>query len=1178
MYLKSLEMENFKSFGRKTIIEFKKGFTAVSGPNGSGKSNISDAILFVLGPKSSKVLRAQRLTDLIFNGGKERKPADYCKVTLTFDNSDREIPVDSDEVSFTRVVRKSENEEDYNSYFYINGEKAKLQDFTALLSKAKIFADGYNIVQQGDVTRIVEMSPFERRRILEEISGITKYDEQILDAQKKKEETEENIGKIEVLINEIEERLKNLENDRKVALRYLELKKELQESKAKLEYKKIQQIKGEIEGDEREINNIMKQIDDVKKGILELENRRQEMLQELENVNRDISKLGTEEQVKLKASMDDLRLEIGRQKMKIEDLQARVEEIVNEIKSLEVQRKSIARELEEKLKKRNESSKRLSTLENEINAMKNDLTKLEESISSSSREMRDLQNFILERQKDLTREREIVASLKTELNAKNEASGKIDIEIASLEEEIKSIELNIKDAEWRLSEIKKNDQESRKKSKDMQDLYYSLKNREAELRNEIQNLEAKILSLTRSYEKSKARVESNKNMEAIYFLLEARDKGIIRGIRGTVRELIRYPDELSLAVDVAGGNRLDSIVVDNDDVAEVCIDYLKQNKKGIATFLPINKMVPGRPRGKALLATKDEKCIGLVLEKISYDKEIEGPLWYVFGDTVIVQDLGTARRLMGGVRIVTLDGQLIEASGAITGGLVQRNERSQLLGDMDGISRELRSAMERKDSLLHEYNEIIKKLDDVSKILQDFSSKRFEDPSVYERVIKENREKLQKLNDNLKKKYAERDSLTSRLKELEDRLKVELEKLEFIEKDYNSATIRMSENAPEELQNKLRFIKNELENKNKEYGTLNLILKDLDHEIDTHRKTLQNIEITLEKLKNEKSQKEADIGQFSSKLKENEEKLRKFQEINSSFEASIKKKLEERDRINSSIVDIENSIQRANEEINRKNDFIITLKTRINENRKTLEDLERDFSLYGIEVKDPVEPVAELKKKIEYCETTMLSLEPVNMKSIEEYDYESKRMEELKNDYAKLMEEKRNLISLMNELSIKKKEGLLGVYRSIRENFSRIYSEITNGGEALMYLENEEDPFAGGLVIKARPKGKKMIRLEALSGGEKSLTALTFILAIQQYDPSPFYLFDESDMFLDAWNAENIARVLKENSKNAQFIVVSLRKTVLKYADHMIGVTITPEGISKVLEETYVEEAKSYGQ
>ncbi|MGC8992712.1 MAG: AAA family ATPase, partial [Thermoplasmata archaeon] len=281
MYLKRLEMENFKSFGRKTVIEFKKGFTGVSGPNGSGKSNISDAILFVLGPRSSKVLRAQKLTDLIFNGGKEKNPADYCKVSLVFDNKDREIPIESDEVKFTRIIKK-ESEDDYVSYFYINEEKARLQDFTNLLSKAKIFADGYNIVQQGDITRIVEMSPIERRKILEEISGITKYDEEIAQAERKKIEVDENISILDVLIKEIKDRLEILERDRNVALRYIELKKQLEYARAALAYRKIKDLKAQIEGDENEIITIQNEINSIK-------NEYESLLKEEEEKKKRIS-------------------------------------------------------------------------------------------------------------------------------------------------------------------------------------------------------------------------------------------------------------------------------------------------------------------------------------------------------------------------------------------------------------------------------------------------------------------------------------------------------------------------------------------------------------------------------------------------------------------------------------------------------------------------------------------------------------------------------------------------------------------------------------------------------------------------------------------------------------------------------------------------------------------------
>lgn len=1177
MFLKKLEMENFKSFGRRTSIEFKKGFTGVSGPNGSGKSNISDAILFVLGPKSSKVLRAQRLTDLIFNGGKDKKPADYCKVSLIFDNTDREIPVDSDEVTFTRLIKKSSENEDYNSYFYINGDKAKLQDFTALLSRAKIFADGYNIVQQGDITRIVEMSPLERRRILEEISGITKYDEQRADAERKKQETEDNMSRIEVLIKEIETRLSSLENDRKAALRYLELKNELTKSRASLEYRKIKQLKGEIDGDIEEINKLNIEIDGLRNELSRNEDELSRKKEMLSKINDEISKGGGEEHLKIKNQIDDLRLVLGKYKMKIEDFQARIDEINGELKALESQRKSMKKEVEEKISKLKEMNEKKQRTERLLVEKKEELKSLEDQITNSSKEVRDLQEKLMKRHADVSEIREKLAKNNSELNVAKENYKNLLELIASQEEEIKSLELNIKDAEWRMDSIKDKEGDIKKKSKDLQDLYYTLKNREAELREKIQKLDGKILSLTRIYEKSRAKIEMNRSMESVNALLEARDKGIIKGIRGTVRELVEIPKDLDLAVDIAGGNRLESIVVENDDVAAACIDYLKQNRKGTATFLPINRMVPGRPRGKALLAIKDQKAIGLILDLIKFDKEIEGPLWYVFSDTVAVEDLNTARKLMGGVRLVTRDGQLIEASGAITGGLVQKSERSSSLSEIESISRELRNANIEKENIEAEYREVLSRLDGVSRELHDLSQNRVEDISIYVKTINENREKLVKARTLVNRKQEEKKVLEDKIKSLEEEVKGISETVEFMEKDINSMKIKLETFAPEGLQEKIRSVKNSIENLEHDFSTFSMLSRDIEHEVNDLSKAIETSDKNILKLNAEKNLKEKDIENLKKEIGENELKLRKFQEINASIEESIKKKWEERESIQNEISGIELKMQKLNEEINRKNDFIITLKTRINENRNSLEDAEREFSAYGIEIKEPVPGVTELKKTIEYCESTMKSMEPINMKSIEDYDAENKRLQELKSNYSNLSDEKSNLLRLMNELNEKKKEGLISVYRSIKENFSRIYSEITNGGEAIMYLENEDDPFQGGLVIKARPKGKKMIRLEALSGGEKSLTALTFILAIQQFDPSPFYLFDESDMFLDGYNAENVARILKENSSKAQFIVVSLRRAVLKYSDNILGVTILPDGISKVYEETYREEVNSVG-
>jgi chromosome segregation protein len=1177
MYLKRLEMENFKSFGRKTVIEFKKGFTGVSGPNGSGKSNISDAILFVLGPRSSKVLRAQKLTDLIFNGGKEKNPADYCKVSLVFDNKDREIPIESDEVKFTRILKK-ESEDDYVSYFYINEEKARLQDFTNLLSKAKIFADGYNIVQQGDITRIVEMSPIERRKILEEISGITKYDEEIAQAERKKIEVDENISKLDVLIKEIKDRLEILERDRNVALRYIELKKQLEYARAALAYRKIKDLKAQIDGDENEIITIQNEINSIKNEYESLLKEEEEKKKRISTIDENLKKGGGEEQIKIKNRIDELKLQNGKLNIRREDLQTRLDEIKEEKKILESKKKELRDKKSELEKEYNKNLGIKNELQSEIERIKKELENHENKMSTSSNDMIILQKEYVKKQNELNEILNDLSIKQSYLSSLREKYSSIIDKIASLEEDEKKYELEIKDAEWRLDDIKDREKNRKSKYEELSKEYYTLKNRENELRKRMKELDERIMTLSRIYEKNKAKFEAMHGQDAINEILELRDKNIIKGIIGTAKEIIDVPKDLDLAIYVAGGNRLDSIIVEDDSVAAQCIEHLKKTGRGIATFLPLNKLTIGRPRGKALLALNDPDTVGLILDLIKYDKKYESALWYVFSDTIIVKNLDAARRLMGGVRIVTKDGQLIEASGAMIGGYVQKPEKVSIQSDIEKISKELRELTIERENVDNELKEVNQRIDKITREIQELSSEKIEDSSIYEKIIKENAEKLNRIKNELSSIYKQKGELETKISEYENELKSIEEKKVYMQKDIENIRIKIDSFAPMDIQKKVKELKNELENINSKYSAIIILIKDEENSIKSIDENLKSIEERIKMLNEELTSKHEEINKITREVESIHLEINKLNEINMIYEENAKKLWNEREKLVNDIQKIENEISLKNNDLSRKNDFIITLKTRIASNKKELENALNEYNMMNINVTEPVPGVNELKKTIDYSEETMKSLEPVNMKSIEEYESEKSRLDGILKDYENLQNEKKNLISLMEELNVKKKEGFLDVYRSIRENFINIYSRITDGGEAIMYLENEDDPFAGGLVIKAKPKGKKMIRLEALSGGEKSLTALTFILAIQQYTPSPFYLFDESDMFLDAFNAENVARILKENSSRAQFIVVSLRRVVLKYADHVIGVTLSPDGISKIYEETYQEEVVEYGQ
>src|SRR5438552_2826862 len=567
-------MENFKSFGRKISIPFLQGYTSITGPNGSGKSNIADAILFVLGPKSAKAIRAGKLTDLIWNGGKDKNGANECQVSLIFDNSDRQIPVEADEVKLTRYVGLSPSVDGgYNSYFYINDRKSSLSEFDSLLAHARISAEGYNLVQQGDIQRIVSMSSVERRRILDNIAGITKFDDDIGQAEGKRKETEDNLERIRIILDEIDKQIKQLEADRDGALKYRDLNEKLTTAKAQLAYKNRELIERQI--------------------------------------------VGTKEQI-AKHEGDKAKLEAQKEELREVD---------------EVASKSNAKDL---------------NTQKQIIAQNNEIDQVEEK----------LKGLVLEG--DRTKE----------------AMARVESEIGLLEESRKQYAVEHDDAEWQLKELNSSTKESGKSLQKLQEDFHSRRMEEGRLAKEQADLQTALLSLTRQYAQLKAEADVAENMKrgygsAVSAILECRETGSIKGIHGTVAQLAHVDSQYETAIVTAAGARMQAIIVDDDSVAAQCIDYLKKRKIGRATFLPLTKMLVGKPRGKAILVAKE--CLGFAIDLRHFDEKYRDAFFYVFGDTLVVQTLDEARKWMGGVRLVTTEGELIESSGAMVGGEMEKS-------------------------------------------------------------------------------------------------------------------------------------------------------------------------------------------------------------------------------------------------------------------------------------------------------------------------------------------------------------------------------------------------------------------------------------------------------------------------------------------------------------------------
>jgi chromosome segregation protein len=1176
MYLKQIELENFKSFARKTKIPLLQGYSCVTGPNGAGKSNISDAILFVLGPKSSRVIRAGKLTDLIFNGGKDKRPAKECSVSLVFDNSDRLIPIDSDTVRLRRTVRLSENNADgYYSYFYVNDRKSSLGEFDNLLANARISADGYNFVQQGDITRITTMTNLERRRILDDISGITKFDEEIQSAEKEKTAAEENIARLSIILDELRKQMRQLDADREGALKYKDLHDKMAIAQACLVVKRKESGDREVSSLNEQIINYTQEKEKSEKKKEELSAQLIEITQELEQVEAEITERGGDEAREIKEKIDNLRIEVARAK---DAAQNSEEAIVNlkEVKraqqeDLKAVQKDL-KELEEKLAPFKESHEGKAKLLAEKRAK---LTEHQDQISKSDSEFSSLQKETLELSVDVTSKEEKLHALNLEHDRLEEKVQRLRIDIANLEETKKTYEFELKDSEWSIKELKSETKSANQGTRKLQEEYQAKRNKEKKLLGQYQDLDNAIKTLTREYNQLKAEAEAVDQVRrgytsAVSSVLEARDKGAIKGIHGSVAELAEVEDDYETAVNVAAGSRMQAIVVDDDSVAAECISYLKRNKLGRATFLPLSRMVDGRPRGKAILASKSS--VGFAIDLVRFDEKYRTAFWFVLGDTVVVKNLDEARKLMGGVRLVTLEGELAEASGAMVGGTLDKNLLkigAPSESKIEKKSTELRAAIEQAEKVQDELAQLKTDIAQLEEAIRDINAKDSGESvkiSTLEAKKKEFEQRLASLDSELdgkNKDLAECLDLIEKTKEDVQKFRSDIENLK---KKKEAKDKKLLEATPQELSKALKQLETEIFDLSNE-------VSGLSSEIQTITKQMEIVEVRKKELEAAIKATEDNATQHKSK---GEESVQRQAQMETELKALLKMERSMGDELNSlrtkrdalykKKTDTEANVERVTTKIQTSCDFVLSLQTKVQEAEKKLQEAEGELAQYSaLKLPEEMPTVEDLKVSVAECERKMSTLGAVNLKAIDEYDDKKSRFDGLKEEIGQLEKQRTNLNKLVTELNDKKTVGFMRIFGGINDNFRKVFSELSGGGEAELLLENEQNPLSGGLIMKARPKDKKGVRMEALSGGEKSLTALSFIMAIQAHEPSPFYLLDEVDMFLDGVNAENVARAVKRSTKNAQFIQISLRNVTLKEADHIIGVTMQREGVSDIV-------------
>ncbi len=1185
MYLKRLEVKNFKSFGTSKSIPFLEGFTCITGPNGSGKSNIGDAILFVLGPRSSKAIRAGNLTDLIWNGGKEGTPARECVVSLIFDNEDRLLPIDSDEVTFTRRVKVSKSSDNYYSYYYVNGESSSAGEFDELMAHAGMSADGYNIVQQGDVTRIVEMGNLDRRRILDDIAGITQFDADIDKANEERAEVEENLERIGIILDEIDRQLETLKEEKAAAERYRDLKDTLHLEKAKLAAKRKANLEQELAKVEREIASYEEERESLVERLEELQGDVREAQGELEGIEEEIAEKGGEEARKLKERIDELKQDIVRHTERVNYSRTEIQEIKKERAAVEEDLRRVEKQLGEVQEEREEQGNRLQELRGDLEERTDELETLRDDVSQSTGRVGELQRDLAQLKQRYEEKQKALHEAKLEADRLADKRDRLSIRVSEVEDRVETQEFELKDLEWSLKELRKESGSGESTVEELEQELLEKKKEESELTEEIKELEPAIRSLQNKYGQLKAEQEASENMargytRAVQAIIEARDRGELEGICGTIAELATVPSKYETALEITAGGRLQAVITETDADAAQAIEYLKRKNVGRVTFLPLSKINPRKPRGKAHLAARDDDSEGFALDLVEFDDKYRPAFWYVLRDTVIVRDLDTARRLMGGVQMVTLDGEKIDAGGAMTGGSSNRSRRlkfgQQRKDELEKAAKELRAAKAHHEQLGERLTELRDEIRDVEEELRDArasTESKEEKLEELEATRGEVEGKLEQFRNELEEAQSDLEDAETKLTTTQEQvadLKSHLEDLDEEREAKNKALHQaMQKDEAQELQR----LEAEVADLREEVRDAEGQVETVEQRIELVEERRDELQGKLESIAEEREEHETAIEEHTELRESLQEDLDELLAVEAEQDEELQELRDRRDRVYQRKTELESRCGKVSDKIDTTDDLIVGLRTRI----PTIEDklAEASFELdgYDVELPDVIEESQDdLRSEVRSLDREIESLGDVNMRAIEEWERQSERKEELTTELERLEEQRDNLVELVEEIVERKTGRFMEVFDEINENFQRVFSRLSDGGKARLELEHPDDPFEGGLIMKSQPKGKKVTRLEALSGGEKSLTSMAFIFAIQEYEPSPFYYLDEVDQNLDGVNSELLARMIKANSRQSQVIMVSLRKVSLKESDHVYGVTMTDSGVSEVLGEVNIEE------
>ena len=1163
------------------VIPFDMGFTAITGPNGSGKSNCGDAIQFVLGPKSTKALRASNVSELIFNGGGRGKAAKQMSVTLVFANvpehgGKRRLRIQEDEVSFTRSVRLNRKGDPISS-FRIGDKPSTATEMRRVLSEAGLRGDGYNIVLQGDVTNLATMTPHRRRGVLEEVAGVTAYDDEIRRANNQRKHVENSIETIDLLEVDKKKQLKQLGKEREQALRFRELKEERDKSKVTLYQSRYRNRLDEVKllGEER--SGYTERVGLLDSSITEGNTNLVSYDEELVSIEAEIKEVLAGDAQSLIQEIRQHEIDIETGSDRIGDQRRTILESDEEIKVLteEIRRAREARqEASDALDSANEA---LSLADDSLRQAAVDENDAREAIQSGDKHARDLNRALGKATDAVSSAQDLHSEAQLEADRASQASQIASENLADLEEKYEEATMVRDDLELLGEDLRESDGEIDRGT--LADDYRRLQKQEKELRTDRDRSETRLRDAERNLSKARARQEARSSAPGSALTLAAltklRESGQISGILGSLGELTSpkepaHEDALATAL----GNGLRSIVVRDDEVAAKCIAWLRNNSGGRATFLPLSKLKVSRPQGRTLLVARNPGMIGFAHELLDYDEEVETAVIYASRNTLLVDSMEVARRNMGGVRMVTLDGSLIESSGAMTGGSSSRGNRPSFGGGPSRSSSldRLERAVEDADLLYSTVDAALREaLTNMQDLRDRINNMDGSDHSVkvrnwkadMDRAIKDVKETESKViaaktefdssEDTRAKKESNANNAQNDLNAAIEARSLAAEALQDNTPDHLSEILRNAEQTRTDAERTRLQSESSITRNQDRLSLMEGRISELDRQLVKHNSAIENAESSIE--------------QLEESISSSRETLKDLKDQSSQFDEEEKILTEKRDLLFEERASLRASLEGLSKERQTIRHRIDELNGQIQQKRDAVGETKSELQEAGVEIPSEevqLPTIAEAERVLQGLERRLGNLGDVNMLAIEQYDATAERIADLVDDGKTLRSRRDNLVSIAEQLESERKLRFMTVFEHVNSNFSRVYEILQPSGSGKLRLENQKNPFEGGLDMACVPPGKsRNTRRSALSGGEKSMAALALIFAIQDYEPSPFYYFDEVDQNLDPFNSGRIATLCRIRSERAQFIMVTLRKVSLSLADHHIGITHAGDGCSR---------------